>query len=234
MSEASAEREAEMEAQRAASAGDPIGMLRALGRSRFLEKLEIQIEHQFWRLDREDARWVVGSAVDSVFDRLARGEKKRNILPYLLKAAQNKAKDLSRERARRVSFDEKLDGVVELPEPLTDAEREEAEAAADAKRRAMYAVVKRLIPRIPQNRPRQIISIIVEAMEKGVQDLTNEEVGEMLGLKKGTVAVAKFRGLEYLIELAKEEKLVTFEFTVRDLELPDDAEAIASTDEEDL
>jgi DNA-directed RNA polymerase specialized sigma24 family protein len=232
MSEEPEEREAEQEAQRAASAGDPIGMLRALGRSGFPEKLAAQIENQFWRFDREDARWAVAEAIDSLYAHLERGERKRNIFPYLLKAAQNKAKDLNGELARRVSFDEETDGIPEVPEPMTDEEREAAEEAADARRRAMYAEVKSLIPRIPQSRPRQIISIIVDAMEKGVQDLTNEEIGDMLGLTKGTVATAKSRGLDYLVELAKEENLVRFDFTARDLELPDEAEAIAAAEEE--
>lgn len=227
------DKQAEGEAQRAARNGDPVGMLDALARSSFLERLAVQIQHQFRRLDEDDCRWVVSKAVDALYSQLVRGERKRDIFPYLLGAAKNIARDVSRELARRVPFNEELDGAVEVSEPMTDAEREAAEDAAEAKRRAMYAEVRRLATKIPQARPRQVISYVVDAMEKGVLDLTNEEIGDALGLSKGTVATAKCRGFDFLIELAKEENLADFDFTAADLELSDEAEAIAAADEEE-
>ena len=55
-------------------------MLEALATSRVPEKLEAHIARTFTRLDEEDARCVVGEAIDSLYERA--------VVPYLFKAAQ--------------------------------------------------------------------------------------------------------------------------------------------------
>lgn len=200
----------EKEAQRAAHDCDPIAMLTALWGSGFLDKLDAFVRYNFGEIEPDDANWVIAQAVDSLYDKLRRGERKRDIFQYLFASTRNIAKDLRHELSRRVGFDEHLDTEIQAQELLSDEEREEAAEAAQERRQQVLAELKRLIRRIPQARPRQVLGIIVDALEKNVFDLTHEEIGKKLGIAPNTVVQAKKRGIDRLKDMIEEEGLMPF------------------------
>ncbi len=242
-------------AQRAAADGDAMEMLEELAASGYLEELEFTISYQFDRLDEEAARWVVAQAVDSLAERIRRGERKRDIFPYLLKAAKNLATDQSKALAAEIPLDAALlgklsrggDGRLESPEPIDDEERERIDQQAEDLRRAQLHEVRRLIPRIPQARPRQVMGYIFDALETGAQEVTNAEISAALGITKDNVKAAKSRGFGYLVDRAQEAGLLSPDFklfekklvALDDLEGDEqeyeyEAESMASYEEEEI
>jgi hypothetical protein len=251
LSDVSAQAAFEEKVRRAAALRDPVGMLQAMAEHGLVERLERKVERKYDRLDAEDARWIVATSVESLYERLAAEEEARangrsarkdgrevkNASNWLYKTVENKAQDLSDHLLHRVSLDD-WDEEGEEFNPLEteeqrDRRREEAAAALATRRRKLFEVAKGLVPRIPGFRARQVMSLIFEAWEKGVVDLTNEEIAARLGIKKNTAAQAKCRGRDALIALAKEERLTGFDVSMSDLELTDDEEALAAPDEEE-
>lgn len=219
-------------AQDAAARGDADEMLVALARSGLLEKLTEQIALQYQALDVDDARDVVADAADALFSRIGGGERKRYVMPYLYKTAHNMARDRARHRQSQVQFDEsRHDRVSE--------ERDEEYALAqatvhDTRRATQFAAVKRLIEQLPHNRPRQVIAFIFNGLELGGLHLSNAEVGHALGISATAAAMAKSRGFDSLIELAKAEGIIDVGFTLNDLKSVDDANALNSGKESNL
>lgn len=215
----------EREVQQAAGRGDAEGMLVALASSGILENLADHIVNQYDVLNADDAKDVVADSVDALFARIGGGERKRDVLPYFYKIAQNKAKDRAKQGRAHDSFDEAKHDVV----------REEYDddylADRESWRARQFAEVKRLIGQMEMSRPRQVIGFIFDALEKGGFHLTNAEVGKALGISATAAAMAKSRGFDSLIELGKSQGVIDIGFTLRDIKSADDADALDNDEE---
>lgn len=221
----------EVAAQAAAKVADPVAMLEALGRGRFLDGLKRQLRRKWLRLDDNDVDWVIGMTVDALYDRVKGGAAITDIFPFMVKAARNKASDLNGQLALEDPY-EADDDTRKAPDEITDEDREAIDTVAEEKRGQMYVVLKAMVARIGQDRPRQVIGFIVDAFSKGAYDVTNQEIADALNLSLGTVKVAKHRGFERLEDIAKETGAVTVDFTLKDLELQDETIAAMAAENE--
>ena len=195
MEEGSEQSEMETSVRSAVRRGEPIEMLVALGRDGFLERLTLHLGRKFERLDDEDLRLIVAEVTDALYFRLAGGHHIARITSWMFKAAENMAVDLAADVKDKVVLEDWMAHARIIDHSETDEDldrrREEMEAARVKKTNELFEIAKGLVQRIPQARPRQVMSIIFEAMAKGVTDLSNQDIGDLLGVKKGTVAVRR-------------------------------------------
>jgi DNA-directed RNA polymerase specialized sigma24 family protein len=218
------------EANAAALAGDPMAMLVALYKSHVLDGICRRLAAAWSVIAFEDIQILVGEAVDVLYQKVHAGEKIRKIIPFLLKVCSRKAYDFY-ERQRVVE-------AVDQPE-LEKAAGEEAgrefardqnqgdepsrdEPGADLdfedKKRIALRIARGLLPRLGQQRIQDVMGYILDAIEAGHEDISNEDIEAALGLSSETVRTAKSRGFSRLSRIAKQEKLLPDDFDLLGLE----------------
>ena len=191
-------------ARRAAAAGQPDRMLEALVASRFLDGLTRRLENDWHgRLPRAEIEDCVAIAVDGAYDAVAHGRPVRNLGAWIWKAASNKAID-------RWNDDYELRGVMES-DALADS-REDPEIDSDSDQRlAEYRakeavrVARLLLPRIGQGQIVDVMTLVIDAVEQGLEDLSPSTIGETLGLSASAVRSLLSRGFERLEREARHE-----------------------------
>jgi len=212
-----------LEANEAALAGDPIGMLTALYKSHVLDGLCRRLAASWNVIAFEDVQLLVAEAVDVLYQKVRSGEKIRRITPFLLKVAGRRAYDFH-EKHRRIEAMDPAD----LESAAAAAARQGSSAGAEQAspattrvvdsldfeetRRIALRIARGLLPRLGQQRLQDVMAYILDAIEAGREDISNEEIEEALGLSSGTVRTAKSRGFSRLSRIAKEEKLLPEEF----------------------
>jgi len=187
------QRERLVEAQGAAAAGDPLGMVAALFASGFLDGLTRRIQRGWPKIDSEV---VVADAVEALYEEVADGEKIHSIGAFLFKVASFKAGDEARKR-------ERADRDARTAAELAHAEALPVEQSdRDALRARALQLARSLLPEIGTGNVLRVMSCVFEAVAERRADLPEDEIAATLGLKKSTVHVLLFRGFGRLQRLA--------------------------------
>lgn len=144
--------------------------------------------HCFFRcFDRELARDMVQETFIKTWEYLAAGKEVKNIRAFLYRVATNLLIDHSRKK-KELSLDElKEQGF----DPVTKDAREPLDFME-------VQVVLRALKKLPEIY-RETVTM------RYLQDLTPEEIGEILGLPANTVSVRIHRGIEQLRKISEYE-----------------------------
>lgn len=191
-------------ARQAAAAGRPDRMLAALVASRYLDGLTRRLENDWrGRLPRSEIEDCVAIAVDGAYDAVAHGRLVRNLGAWIWKVASNKAID-------RWTDDYQLRAVMEsdtLSDSRADPEIDSDSAQRLAEYRAKEAsrVARLLLPRIGQGQIVDVMTMVIDAVEQGLEDLSPSAIGETLALSASAVRSLLSRGFERLEREARRE-----------------------------
>jgi DNA-directed RNA polymerase specialized sigma24 family protein len=219
-------------AQVAASLGHTDEMIKALYQSFVLDGLARRIQWKWDALPSDEVQFILIGAIHALYQAVNRGEKISDIVAYLLKVSDRKATDSWRARQRQADMVEDLKIInvnsqqpVEWPSGLSVEENELIEEGHREKRRAKaIAVVRSFIPRLGQANVQAVINIIFDSVEKGIEDISSREIGDMLGLTRNTVAMSRKRGFERLLRILHEEGHVDQNFNFISLDYDDGEE----------
>lgn len=213
------------QAQQAATRGDAHGMIEALAASGYLDGL----------VGRLTARWgkqigpaeltdIVADSVDKAFEAITHGKPVTNLGGWLLKVAENAANDRWKQHHKgRVDVAE-IDGNYRRPAPITDSERTAIDGHADRCRDEAVAIARRLLPKVGEGQIREVMALVIDAVEQGVPDLPAAQIAATLSIGEDSVRTLLSRGFRRLRRAAADEGVAWPD----DLELeePDDIEAL--------
>ena len=200
----SVQKELLQKAQRAADAGDYIGMLEGLAGSMLFEAFRGYFAKKYPAVDSNDVYDCIGSATDELWTRIATGEKIRKIESYLWKIVDRKLSEFVEERRGWSSGDAlELIGTNGGSTDTKDFQKQKEES-----REQVLRIFEDLIPRLGMVNVQEVMKYILGAIRNGVQDITSNEIAEALGLKSENIRQSMKRGFDRLARIVKEENLV--------------------------
>lgn len=189
--------------------------------SPLLDSVPSRLTRQFGDLDRAGAEEVFADALDALIVHWQKGGRPDRPDAYLWRTCWNKAQD---EVARRTDLAElKADRVGGVPDAP-----EEPQASRSTLRREALRVARAALPRIAQERPRDALELILDAVEREVE-LSNAALGDRLGVTAANARKLRERGFKRLeAALAADGAQLTlrwaFELEQQDLDTEDDEE----------
>ena len=194
-------------ARQAATEKQPDRMLEALAASGFLDGLTNRLEKDWrGRLPHVEIEECVATAVDGAYDAVARGHLVRNLGAWIWKAASNRAIDRWNDdyKLRTALQTESIEDRWQYPGQDADADRRLSEYRANEAIR----LARLLLPRIGQGQVVDVMGIVIDAVERGIEDLSPTAIGEALGLSPDAVRSLLARGFERLEREARKEGVV--------------------------
>jgi DNA-directed RNA polymerase specialized sigma24 family protein len=210
-------------AQAAAAEGDAWGAVEPLYRSAAIEGFRKGVGRRWPKLPDDDIDFIVGGALEALHRAVSSGTKILRVGSYVYKVADQKAAGWSRLRASEVAYDEDDDW--EDDKSLVAAWVVAADEASENRQLAeALSVARTLLPELGQDNLRSVMEVALDAIERGEEDLTSREIGEMLGLRPGTVRELRRRGFNRLEERARARRLVSPDFSLSPLRFRTDDE----------
>jgi RNA polymerase sigma factor (sigma-70 family) len=162
--------------------------------SPLLDAIPRKLAAQFGDLDLAAAEDVFADALDVLIVRWQDGGRPDRPDAYLWRTCWNKAQDEVERRGRFDEFDD--DGHVG---PDEDDRATGPDPSRDTLRREALRIARQALPRIAQERPREAIALILDAVEAQVE-LTNAELGERMGVTAANARKLRERGFKRLEE----------------------------------
>jgi DNA-directed RNA polymerase specialized sigma24 family protein len=197
-------------ARQAAIAGDPVGYLEAVYESHALDGLKRRLEHQWGSVDPNEVDRLLGDVVDALYDALHQGKHITSMVGWLFKAATKQLYDYVKERELEGlvggqeidQLAEGVDGVLVRP---VGSELNHGGLDRDEARKTAITIARALLPQLGQVNVQRVMGLILDALERGEVDFSNEEIENALGLQPGTVRVCRYRGFVRLGRLMAEK-----------------------------
>ena len=193
-------------AQKAVNRGDPAEMLEALTASGYLDGLRRRLQADWGRsLPPSEVDECIAQAVDTAFASVFNGRNIRNLGSWLWKVAKNIADDKwQSDYAYRSKFDE--DRIPAEPDTEeTDRESEKRQELKEVRRKEAIRIARGLLPQVGEGQVRDVMELVIDAVEDGLPDLPASSIAEALGIKKNAARTLVSRGLKRLRRLAKQE-----------------------------
>jgi DNA-directed RNA polymerase specialized sigma24 family protein len=148
---------------------------------------------------------VVAQTVDKAFDAISQGRPVTNLGGWLWKASCNAVSDLWNEHHRgRINGDD-LDRNYRQPVPVTDSERAVIDDHRDKCRNEAISVARRLLPKIGEGQIRDVMGLVIDAVEQQVPDLPASQIADALGIGEDSVRTLLSRGFKRLRRAAADE-----------------------------
>ena len=171
------------QAQQAARRGDAHGMIEALAGSGYLDGLVGRLTAGWGnQIGQAELRDIVAETVDKAFDAIAQGKTVTNLGGWLLKVAENATRDHWKAHHKGRVEDAELDGNYRRPAPVTDSERRVIDGHADRCRDEAVAIARRLLPKIGEGQIREVMALVIDAVEQGLPELPPAQIAATLGI----------------------------------------------------
>jgi len=208
-------------AQAAAAAKNAVGMVEALHASGYLAGLKRMLQAKWSKLPAADVDDSVAEAVEEAYAAVSNRRKVGNLGAWLWKAADNIANDRwDRDHAVMRQVDEASERVGD-PELHPD-ERRERDALSEHRRTEAVRLARQLLGAVGHGQVRDVIDMVIDAVEAGEPDLSPEVVADTLGISKDAARALMSRGLDRLKTAAR----------AQGIELPEDIPSDISSDDE--
>lgn len=165
--------------------------------SPLLESIPRRLDRQFGDLDLASAEHIFADALDALIVHWQAGGRPDRPDAYLWGVCWNKAQD---EVARRLAVRQLDDNRLASDDP---DESGEPEASRETLRREALRVARTALPRIAQERPREALALILDAVEAEVE-LTNADLAARLGVTAGNARKLRERGFKRLEQALNE------------------------------
>lgn len=210
-------------AQAAAAAKDALGMVEALYASGYLAGLKRMLQSKWSKLPAADIDDSVAEAVEGAYVAVSMRRKVGNLGAWLWKAADNIANDRwNRDHVQMREIDDESDRAGE-PEVHPD-ERRHADALAEHRRTEAVRLARQLLGAVGHGQVRDVMELVIEAVEAGEPDLSPEVVADTLGIGRDAARALMSRGLDRLKTAARAQGIELPE------EIPSDLRADENTE----
>lgn len=191
----------------AAKERDAEGMMRALYACGYLGGLLRRLQAKYPSLPLADTEEAVALAADSLYDDVVGGTRVSSVGGLLYRIADRRALDALREHR----------GTLELLEGSAAAEGEDpAQLEHDRQARELLRIsairtARSLLPTLGGEKVQRVMTVVLDALESGLIDVTNEEIADATGLSQASVRLLKKRGFDRLAKRAQDAGLVALE-----------------------
>lgn len=194
------------EAQAAAKKRDAHGMIAALAGSGFIDGLVGRLTARWGRqLGQSEIRDIVAQAIDEAFDAISQGKTVSNLGGWLWKTASNAIADCwQKDHKARVDTGH-VDRNYQRPTPITVMERAEVDRHRDQCRDEAIKIARRLLPKIGEGQVRDVMNLVIDAVEQGVPDLPPSQIADTLGIGPDSARTLLSRGFKRLQRAARDE-----------------------------
>jgi DNA-directed RNA polymerase specialized sigma24 family protein len=194
-------------AKEAAIDGDPSAMVEYLYASSAVDGLVRKIRKKWPYLNLDDSHDVVIDAITALYDNIMRGVKVREIMGFLWKVSNIRAYTINENQ--KILTHPETQEQIEEPTGAYEAEidQEFSEKIREERRKKAFSITKQLLSRLGQKNIQSVMTYIIDALEAGRYDVSNEEIGEALGLDEGSVRTSRSRGFRRLERITQEEGL---------------------------
>lgn len=195
-------------AKRAAIAGDPTTFLEAMFNSHLPYALIWRLQSQ---LPEDDVDDIIADGLVSTYEAIRVPGREIELASYFSKVCYNLANARYAMRKNVSAIDsadlERLGGTRDAEIELSLAQQAQIEQQADLRRLEAVRLARTLLPRIGEENIQRVMSIVLDAVENGLVDLSHREIAEMVGLSEGTVQKLVSRGFERLEREARHDGL---------------------------
>jgi|GEM_PF-6762338 len=216
-------------ANKAAFNGDPVGMVQALYQSYALDGITRLIRSRWESIPIDEVRFIVASAVDIAYAAVQAQERIRNIIAYLYGVANKRAHQYHDAKKREQVLTDDLGYVLPKSQPPDDELNNDAIQEADdeeldweQRRNKAIAIARELIPRLGQENIRSVMMLIIDAVASGREDISNQEIADILGLSLATIRQLRHRGFKRLARVAREAHLLPSDLDMATFAYDDD------------
>jgi hypothetical protein len=219
MSEKDIQKEELEKLDRAVAAFDSRAAVEALYASKVLDGIDESLRKKFRALrNDEDFHHAIAQGVDVLVGNLEEQKAVSNAVGLVWRVAERAANVEVRRRRRENPTDPQLMAGTVLPVLPADPIPAIHEA-------------RRLLPRIHGENARNVLTLILDAMEQGRQVLTSSDIAEQLNITEDNARQLRKRAFDRLLLLAREEQAAGRGFNLSELE--DDEELLVSPDSGD-
>lgn len=210
-------------AQKAAEAKDALGMIEALHASGYLAGLKRMLQSKWSKLPAADVDDSVAEAVEGAYSAVSTGRRVGSIGAWLWKAADNIANGRwNRGHLDMREIDDASDCAGEIE--LSPDERREADDLAEYRRTEAVRFARQLLSAVGHGQVRDVMELVIEAVEAGEPDLSAEVVADTLGIGRDAARALMSRGLDRLKTAARTHGIELPEEIPSDLGANDNAE----------
>lgn len=192
-------------AQEAASQGDPVKLFGVLLEEHALDGLMRRLKAGWSEIPDDEMEEIAADALEVLYYRMREGATITNAIGFIWKTAYFKCQEYHRLHAHfeKVSID-MLDETTDLGgTELGDLEARER-LRIEAIRQA-----RSLVPLLRSANIQTVMSYVIDAVEKGLPDVSNQEIAEALHMEVKTVKNCLHRGFERLSRIAKEQGMTS-------------------------
>ena len=207
-------------AEEAASTGDPSKLVLALSENSILDGFKRRLQSKWDRIPSDDIDIIVAEAIDILYASSRNGNKFHNVMGYLWKTCDHKAHQHDRLSQKVVV----LDDIEQVPDNSSDPALEtiHEEYSRERMRQQAIALARSLLPRLGQENIQAIMGYVINAVELGYEELSNQEIADALGLTLETVRRSLSRGFDRMTRIASQERLLNSDFNLNKLRPVDD------------
>lgn len=179
-------------------------MVEALHASGYLTGLKRQLQSKWPKLPAADVDDCVAEAVNDAYVVVSSRRRIATLGAWLWKAADNMAGDRwARDHANSRSLAEAPENASD-PE-LDDVERARRDELAEHRRAEAVRLAHRLIAAVGHGQVRDVMELIIEAVQAGEPDLPADVVADTLGISRPAARSLMSRGLDRLRAAARAE-----------------------------
>ncbi len=206
--------------------GDPLGMLVALADQHALDGYYRYFSNRYSNLPSTAIEEAIGLATDAAYAHLQAGKKIFNLSGWLWKVIESRLNDAwTTEHALNRPFDDERHGGAASNSSGGLAERS-AQIDRQGMRNEAIRVAREMLPTLGHKNIENVMKLILDAAENGVEDLPHAEIAETLDLNPNTVRVLVWRGFRRIARAAKKRGLHVDRARLKDLfpDIPADGE----------
>lgn len=193
-----------LHAKEAAKHGNPIEMIEALYKSKYLDGLAFRFS-QTWnnKIPEIEIEQCIALAVDKTYDKLKNSGSIHHLSTWLYKVANNELVN-----SWRKDYQYRYEGSLndELSSTMNSQDDSEYDTEGNEKSRTeALKIAREIVPTLGQENIVSVMTLILDAIEADIVDLPASQIAETLNLEEATVRKLKQRGFERLTEAAIEK-----------------------------
>ncbi len=195
-------------AQEAASLGDPVRLFEVLSKEYALDGVVRRLRSTWPIIPVDEIDEIVADSIEALYYKVREGGLITNAVGFIWKTAYFKAQEYSRkhEKFEKMSVEE-LDETTETvsDEDIDFEEREKL-------RKEAVKIARSLLPKLRSANVQNVLKYIIDAVEKGIDEVSNQDISDTLGLNVKTVKNCLHRGFDRLSRIAQEENITSHSF----------------------
>jgi len=158
-------------------------------------------------LTRDEIKGVITDSLLKLFETAQSRDLILHPASYLFKTVKHRCIDLirSKKKSGEIHFTHEELEVFEKRIYEEGIEINEKEPLTESEIKEGFKILKGMIPELGNKNVKDVMGLVIEEAENGVEDLSSTQISEILGLNESSVRVWKSRGFERLKDRAKQK-----------------------------